>query len=128
LIDLLERPVEPGTWSARQVRAVGDLGPVIVNPVVVAEVAVGFDDVASLDRYLALVDMVREGLPWPAALQAGKAHAAYRRQGGARERTLPDFLIGAHAATKRYRLLTRDPRRYRSYFPTVEVIAPDTHR
>lgn len=127
LIDLLEGPSDRYSWASRQVKEAGDLGPMIVNPIVLAEVAVGFDDVVRLDHYLAGVAMVREPLPWAAAFQAGKAHAIYRRRGGLRERTLPDFLIGAHAQVKGYRLLTRDPRRYRRYFPEVHIIAPDTH-
>ena len=54
-------------------------------------------------------------------------HRKYRRSGGLRERVLPDFLIGAHAAVKSYRILTRDAARYRTYFPDVDIIAPDTH-
>ena len=127
LIDLLEKPDDRNTWSSRQVREAGDLGPVVVNPIVLAELAIGFDDVLALDRFLMGIDMTREGLPWTAAFQAGKAHAVYRRRGGLRQRTLPDFLIGAHAAFRRYSLLTRDPSRYRTYFPSLDIIAPDTH-
>ncbi len=58
---------------------------------------------------------------------AGYAHRKYRKSGGGRDRVLADFLIGAHASTKGYRILTRDPRRYRTYFPTLDIIAPDTH-
>lgn len=70
---------------------------------------------------------LREPIPMEAAFLAGKAHYRYRRQGGERERTLPDFLIGAHALVQGHRLLTRDARRYRTYFPELDIIAPDTH-
>ena len=66
----------------------------------------------------------REPLPYEAAFLAGKAFLDYRRRGGTRASPLPDFYIGAHAAVRRYRLLTRDAARYRTYFPTVELIAP----
>jgi predicted nucleic acid-binding protein len=68
-----------------------------------------------------------ENIPFDAALIAGWAHREYRSRGGRREQTLPDFLIGAHAVVSGYRLLTRDPKRYRTYFPDLEIIAPDTH-
>jgi hypothetical protein len=66
----------------------------------------------------------REAIPYEAAFLAGKVYIAYRRRGGARRSPLPDFYIGAHAAVAGYRLLTRDVRRYRTYFPNLSVIAP----
>jgi len=66
----------------------------------------------------------REQLPYEAAFLAGKAFLQYRRSGGSRQSPLPDFYIGAHAAVAKFRILTRNSRRYRSYFPTVDLIAP----
>ncbi len=71
------------------------------------------------------LELDRENLPWEAGYLAGRAFWAYRRAGGVRERTLPDFLIGAHAYVMGHRLLTRDGRRYRRYFPDLVLIAPD---
>lgn len=127
LIDLLEDGAERETWSTRRMREVGDFGQAVINPVIAAEISIGFDTVPELERFLSMTDLAREPLPWAAAFQAGKAHALYRRRGGGRDRTLPDFLIGAHANLKGYRLLTRDPHRYRKYFPSLDIIAPDTH-
>ena len=78
-----------------------------------------------LDDALPVAHFRRDALPWEAAFMAGKVFLAYRRRGGRRRSPLPDFYIGAHAAVQGLRLLTRDPRRYRAYFPTVEVVAPD---
>lgn len=86
-----------------------------------------FEESEVIEDVIATVRPTREGIPWEAAHEAGRAHREYRRRGGARDRTLPDFLIGAHAQVKGYRLLTRDPRRYREYFPAVDIVAPDTH-
>lgn len=127
LIDILEDSTGRDSWSSRCVEAAGDLGPVVINPIVLAEVAIGFDNLDDLERLLAAIQFAREALPWEAAFHAGRAHALYRRGGGVRDRTLPDFFIGAHATVKGHRLLTRDPRRYRRYFPDLQVIAPDTH-
>jgi predicted nucleic acid-binding protein len=66
----------------------------------------------------------REPVPWAAGFLAGKCFLRYRRRGGARTSPLPDFYIGAHAAVGRLVLLTRDAARYRTYFPSVEVLAP----
>jgi len=77
-----------------------------------------------LDEVLPTSHFRRDPLPWDAAFLAGKVFLAYRRRGGRRSAPLPDFYIGAHAAVQGLRLLTRDPRRYRTYFPTVELLAP----
>jgi predicted nucleic acid-binding protein len=106
------------------VEKAGNLGPVVINPIILAEVSVGFDFLAELERLLDWIEIAREALPF----LAGRAHATYRRRrGGARVRTLPDFFIGAHAEVKGHRLLTRDPRRYRRYLPDLDIIASDTN-
>ena len=99
-----------------------DAGPVLINPIIHAEVSIGFDRLEDLDD--AVRDFDREPLPWEAGFLAGKAFIAYRRRGGERRSPLPDFYIGAHAAVRGHRLLTRDAARYRTYFPSVELIAP----
>lgn len=86
-----------------------------------------FLEQAFLDRALPTRYYAREDLPWDAAFLAGWAFVEYRRRGGIRAAPLPDFYIGAHAQARNYRLLTRDPGRYRSYFPDIEIVAPDTH-
>lgn len=100
--------------------------PTIVNPIVYAELAARYDRVEDIDGLLRRLGLQREDLPWPAAFLAGRAHLEYRSRGGDRRTPLPDFFIGAHAAVRRYRLLTRDARRYRTYFPTVDLICPDS--
>ena len=100
---------------------------IAINQVVYSEASARYADVSAFDSELNLAGVVRADLPWEGAFIAGKAHVDYRRRGGARERTLPDFMIGAHAAAMRYKLLTRDAARYRSYFPDLEIISPETH-
>lgn len=102
-------------------------GPLVINQIILAETANYFEDDQNLDRNLAALKLVKEDLPWGASILAGLTHSHYRRAGGPRDRVLPDFLIGAHAVKKNYQLLTRDGARYRTYFPTLELIAPDTH-
>ena len=100
--------------------------PTIVNPIVYAELAARYDRVEDIDGLLRRLGLQREDLPWPAAFLAGRAHLEYRARGGDRRTPLPDFFIGAHAAVRRYRLLTRDARRYRTYFPSVDLICPNS--
>ena len=96
----------------------------IVNPIVYAEVSVGFERIEELDAALPGESFRREPLPWEAAFLAGKCFVRYRRAGGSRRAPLPDFYIGAHAAVRGIPLLTRDAARYRSYFPRLELILP----
>ena len=96
----------------------------IVNPIVYAEVSVGFERIEELDAALPGESFRREPLPWEAAFLAGKCFVRYRRAGGSRRAPLLDFYIGAHAAVRGIPLLTRDAARYRTYFPRLELILP----
>jgi len=124
LIDLLTEDEVWLPWSAAAVAEAGARAPLVINPVVYAEVAVRFDTIEALDEAFPEAMFLREPLPWAAAFLAAKAFLAYRRAGGAHRSPLPDFFIGAHAAVAGYRLLTRDDGRYRTYFPRLELIAP----
>lgn len=99
-------------------------GMLVINPIIYAEVSVGFKRIEELDEVLPADSFRRDPLPWEAAFLAGKCFLAYRRRGGSRRSPLPDFYIGAHAAVTGLPLLTRDPRRYRTYFPTLSIFAP----
>lgn len=111
-------------WSAARLSEALDTGTVVINPIVYAEVSLGFDRIEDLDDALPASHFVREPLPWTAGFLAAKAFVSYRRRGGTRTAPLPDFYIGAHAAVSGYRLLTRDRGRHATYFPTVELIVP----
>ena len=124
LLDVLTEDPAWAGWSSEALVNAFDEGPVVVNPIVYAEVSVGFDRIEELDEALPAAAFVREPLPYPAGFVAGKAFLSYRRSGGTKPAPLPDFYIGAHAAVASYRLLTRDARRYRTYFPRLELIAP----
>jgi predicted nucleic acid-binding protein len=124
LLDSIHRDA---VWRERSEAALGaafDRGEVAVNAMVIAEVAPSFRDLAELARVLPADLYRRDPIPEEAAFLAGRAHAEYRRRGGRRARTLPDFFIGAHCAVRHFDLLTRDPHRIRRYFPTVRIIEP----
>jgi predicted nucleic acid-binding protein len=124
ILDVVTEDEDWMDWSASALARAADSGRLVVNPLVYAEVSVAFDTIEALDEALAPDYYTREALPWEAAFLAARAFVKYRRKGGAKGAPLPDFYIGAHAAIRRYRLLTRDSRRYRTYFPTVKIIAP----
>jgi predicted nucleic acid-binding protein len=124
LLDVIH---EDRVWQERSeaaLMAAIDGGPVTLNSLVIAEIAPSFKDFEHLGARLPPELYRREPIPEEAAFLAGRAHAEYRRRGGKRTRTLPDFLIGAHCAVRGFALLTRDPRRIARYFPTVTIIAP----
>lgn len=124
LIDVLTQDARWASWSDRALADATDSGLLAINPIVYAEVSVGYERVESCERALRHLRLERLAVPWPAAFLAGKAFARYRRRGGPRRSPQPDFFIGAHAAVAGMRLLTRDAARYREYFPRLELISP----
>lgn len=125
LVDVMSDDPIWGDWSASTLERVAAVEQLVVNPIIYAEVSAGYARIEDVERALGLADLRREQLPWDAAFLAGKAFLAYRRRGGSARAPLPDFYVGAHAAVCGHRLLTRDARRYRTYFPRLEIIAPD---
>lgn len=128
LLDIFTEDPTWADWSSESLAKAVDSGGGIINPIIYAEVSVGFDSVEALDEALPATQIGRESLPYSAGFLAGKAFLAYRRSGGTRLTPLPDFYIGAHAAVAGYRLLTRDARRYRTYFPRLRLVTPETDR
>jgi predicted nucleic acid-binding protein len=126
-IDVFGSPNPFREWSASQLVTRKGEVQFILSPIVWAELAGMQTSESNLTALLVRLDLVREALPFSAAYEAGRAHVTYRRGGGVRDRTLPDFFIGAHALLKSHHLLTRDAARYRSYFPSLDLICPETH-
>jgi len=112
------------SWSVAALERAAEEAPLMINPIIYAEVSIGFQRIEDLELAIPASLFRREQLPFEAAFLAGKAFLRYRRRGGTRTAPLPDFYIGAHAAVSTFRLLTRDARRYRTYFPSVELVAP----
>jgi predicted nucleic acid-binding protein len=124
LLDVLESDSRWAAWSERQLEAAAVRDRLCINPVGYAELSVAFTRLEELDAVLAEAHVAVEDIPREALFLAGKAFLAYRRRGGLRRGVLPDFFIGAHAAVASAPLLTRDVARYRTYFPTVELLGP----
>jgi hypothetical protein len=124
LFDFLSEDAEWFDWSAAMLSEAAERGPVVINPIVYAEVSVRYDRIEHVELALTPDYFLRAPLPWEAAFLAAKCFERYRKRGGKRTLPLPDFFIGAHAAVAGLALLTRDPRRYRTYFPKLRLIAP----
>jgi hypothetical protein len=125
LIDLFENDPKWSRWSVSQLRTQSQVHELGIDPVVYAELSAAFRSPNELDTQLDRLEIEIHHPPRPALFLAGKAFVQYRHRGGAKTSVLPDFLIGAHAAVREWPILTRDARRYRDYFPTVQLIAPE---
>ena len=124
ILDVLTEDPRWLAWSAKALAEAAEVDVLVINPIIYAEVSVRFERIEELEDVLPTSLFRREPLPWEAGFLAGKCFLAYRRRGGPRRSPLPDFYIGAHAAVRAMTLLTRDATRYRSYFPTLSLIAP----
>ena len=124
LLDVLTNDPAWADWSLQRLDAAALKGTIAINDIVYAELSVGFDEIERLELFLARTDILVAAMPRAALFLAGRIFQRYRARGGKRTSVLPDFFIGAHAAVAGVSLLSRDPGRYRSYFPSVDLITP----
>lgn len=124
LLDLLTDDPRWSAWSASAIETAGVDGPLLINDIVYAELSVGFPGIEELDRFVADTGLEITPMPRAALYLAAKTHLRYRQSGGTRASVLPDFFIGAQAAVLGIPVLTRDATRFRTYFPTVEIVSP----
>jgi predicted nucleic acid-binding protein len=122
LLDVITHDKTWSSWSESALRTAAEHSTLAINPIIFAEVSMKFARIEDADA--ALVDFAREPLPFEAGFLTGKAFLAYRKRGGAKRTPMPDFYVGAHAVIGRMDLLTRDAARYRTYFPSLTIIAP----
>lgn len=122
LLDIITHDKAWASWSESALRKAAEHSTLAINPIIFAEVGMKFARIEDVDA--ALADFVREPLPYEAGFLTGKAFLAYRKRGGTKRSPMPDFYVGAHAVVGRMTLLTRDPARYRTYFPALNIIAP----
>jgi len=125
LLDIISDDPRWSEWSLRQLARRAALGPVLINDIVYAEMSVRMERQSDVERALEELSVRFDRVPVDALFLAGKNFHRYRSSGGIRTGVLPDFFIGAHAQVLGCPVLTRDVRRYRTYFPTVELISPE---
>lgn len=124
LVDVLENDPEWAEWSIGQLQAQSRVHRLVINPIIYAELSLAFTTFELLDEAVEGMALEMVEIPRPALFLAGKAFLQYRRKGGAKGNVLGDFFVGAHAAVSGLPLLTRDPRSYLAYFPSVTVVSP----
>lgn len=124
LLDVLQDDPQWADWSQGQLESASLVDSLAINAVIYAELSMAFERIEELEAVLTEASLALEPIPREALFLAGKAFLRYRRRQGTKRNVLPDFFIGAHAAVGELTILTRDVYRYRSYFPTVKLIAP----
>jgi predicted nucleic acid-binding protein len=124
ILDILTNDPNWFSWSSQQLTTYARQDQLALNPIIYAEIAVGFPEASALQSALPETLFQRLALPWEAAFLAGQSFLAYRRRGGTKTAPLPDFYIGAHATIAHLPLITRDVSRYRTYFPDLILISP----
>ena len=124
LVDVLQDDPQWADWSTAQLRAQAKLHALVINSVIYAEMSLSFSTLEDLDDVVLTMELVLREIPRPALFLAARAYAQTRRRGGSKGQVLPDFFIGAHAAVEGWPLLTRDASRFKTCFPTLDVITP----
>jgi len=124
LVDVVQDDPEWSEWAIGQLRAQSAAHVLAINPIIYAEISLSYSSVEAVDEVLEKLGIELREISRAALFLAARAFAAYRKRGGSRTCVLPDFFIGAHAAVEGWPLLTRDAKRFRTYFPTLTVLAP----
>lgn len=124
ILDIILEDKKWASWSSTKLEELSEQAVLVINQAIFAEISIGFQRIEEIEDALPETFFIRESIPWEAAFLAGKCFLKYRQAGGTKGSPLPDFFIGAHAAVKKYALITRDAARYRTYFPTVVLHCP----
>jgi predicted nucleic acid-binding protein len=124
ILDVVTEDKKWFLWSSETLAAYAETHTLVINPIIYSEISIGFARIEELEEILPSTFFRRDPIPWEAAFLAGKCFLSYRRKGGKKTSTLPDFFIGAHASVAGIPLLTRDITRYQTYFPKLKLITP----
>jgi predicted nucleic acid-binding protein len=124
LLDVLENDSEWAPWSQDQLDAAAATDSLAINPIIYSELSMAFARIEELDTVIEEASLNIEVIPREALFLAGKVFLTYRKSKGTKHNVPPDFFIGAHAAVMQWPILTRDVGRYRTHFPSVQLITP----
>jgi len=126
ILDIVTEDKRWFQWSSKALAHYAEDHTLNINPIIYAEISIAFDHIEDIEAALPPAYFRRLQLPWEAAFLAGKCYLKYRKKGGEKRSPLPDFYIGAHAAIKGMALITRYISRYRTYFPKLNIITPNS--
>lgn len=124
LIDIFTDNPDWADWSLGRLSLLSDTSNLYINPVIYAEVSIGFNKIESFNEVLKTLPLKYQEIPREALFLAGKAFVSYRKNDGRKTTTLPDFFIGAHASVMGWSIITRDSKRMSYYFPKLKIISP----
>jgi predicted nucleic acid-binding protein len=124
LNDVLNNEPRWADWSIHQLRVQSKIHVLSINPIIYSELSCAFSKIEDLDDVVQVMGLKYVQMPKPALFLAAKAFQAYRKKGGTKHNILGDFFVGAHAAVSRLPVLTRDTQRYKTYFPSVQLVSP----
>jgi predicted nucleic acid-binding protein len=125
LIDVLNNEPRWADWSIHQLRVQSKIHVLSINPIIYSELSCAFSKIEDLDDVVQVMGLKHLQIPKPGLFLAAKAFQAYRKKGGTKHNILGDFFVGAHAAVSRLPVLTRDVQRYKTYFPSVQLVSPN---
>jgi len=125
ILDIFEEDPCWVQWSESILNHYSLTHTIYINPVIYSEVSIGFARIEDMEAAIIGCGFQMIQIPKEALFLAGKVFMEYKKRKGTRISPLPDFFIGAHAAVEGLKLITRDVSRFRSYFPTVQLIFPD---
>lgn len=125
ILDLVLDDPRWADWSSRTLNSYAQGADLCINPVIYSEVSIGFQSIEELEEVILMGGFRILEIPKEALFLAGKIFLRYRKNKGTKRSPLPDFYIGAHAAVFKMDLMTRDTSKYRTYFPTLNIIHPE---
>jgi hypothetical protein len=124
LLDLFTDDPQWGVWSENILESYSQTNSLYINSIIYTEVSIGFKRIEELEIAISELGLKVLEMPREALFLAGKVFLQYRKNRGTKTSPLPDFFIGAHASVAKLDLITRDPSRYKTYFPRVRLILP----
>ena len=125
LLDLFTNDPDWADWSESRLERYEQTHTLYINSIIYTELSIGFNKIEEVEAAVSALNIEVLEIPREALFLAGKTFLKYRQNKGTKNSPLPDFFIGAHASVSKFRLITRDSKKYTTYFPQVELISPE---
>ena len=125
LLDLFTNDPHWAEWSEKILDQYSQTNTLFINSIVYTEISIGFNKIEEVENAVSELGIKVLEIPREALFLTGKVFLKYRKNKGTKNSPLPDFFIGAHASISKFNLITRDPSKYKTYFPQVKLIHPE---